>query len=156
MALAEVLQRMTRFDRCLVLVLALAAGLGAAITVAQHLQSGHMEFFRYMVDRLREFGAPHIKVFGGGGGTITPEEIEALMAYGVERIYHPHDGMEMGLAAMIDDLPLFSAVATKPQPAPAKQGPSKLEQRLSDLHPDELTQREALQMLYDLKALVQD
>jgi len=67
-------------------------------------QGGHNEFFRYMVDRLREFGAPHIKVFGGGGGTITPEEIEGLMAYGVERIYHPHDGMKLGLEAMIQDL----------------------------------------------------
>ena len=67
-------------------------------------QGGHMEFFRYMVDRLRELGAPHIKVFGGGGGTITPEEIEELMDYGVERIYHPHDGMDLGLEAMIDDV----------------------------------------------------
>ncbi len=67
-------------------------------------QGGHMEFFRYMVDRLQELGAPHIKVFGGGGGTITPEEIEELMEYGVERIYHPHDGMNLGLEAMIVDL----------------------------------------------------
>ncbi len=67
-------------------------------------QGGHNEFFRYMVDRLNELGAPHIKVFGGGGGTITPEEIEDLMNYGVERIYHPHDGMDLGLEAMIDDL----------------------------------------------------
>jgi len=67
-------------------------------------QGGHNEFFRYMIDRLKEFGAGHIRVFGGGGGTITPEEIEALMEYGVERIYHPHDGMELGLEAMIRDL----------------------------------------------------
>ena len=67
-------------------------------------QGGHNEFFRFMVDRLRELDAGHIKVFGGGGGTITPDEIKALMAYGVERIYHPHDGMELGLDAMIDDL----------------------------------------------------
>lgn len=67
-------------------------------------QGGHNEFFKYMIDRLRESGADHIKVFGGGGGTITPDEIEALMAYGVERIYHPHDGMELGLEAMINDL----------------------------------------------------
>jgi methylmalonyl-CoA mutase len=67
-------------------------------------QGGHNEFFRYMIDRLEEHGAGHIKVFGGGGGTITPEEIKALMEYGVERIYHPHDGMEMGLGAMIEDL----------------------------------------------------
>ncbi len=67
-------------------------------------QGGHNEFFRYMVDRLRAFGADHIRVFGGGGGTITPDEIAALMDYGVERIYHPHDGMEMGLEQMIADL----------------------------------------------------
>ena len=67
-------------------------------------QGGHNEYFRYMVDRLAELGASHIKVFGGGGGTITPDEIKALMEYGVERIYHPHDGMELGLEAMIDDL----------------------------------------------------
>jgi methylmalonyl-CoA mutase len=66
-------------------------------------QGGHNEFFRYMVDRLRELGASHIKVFGGGGGTITPEEIAELMEYGVERIYQ-HDGMELGLQAMIEDL----------------------------------------------------
>ena len=67
-------------------------------------QGGHNEFFRYMIDRLAEFGAAHIKVFGGGGGTITPEEITGLMEYGVERIYHPHDGMRMGLEEMIKDL----------------------------------------------------
>jgi methylmalonyl-CoA mutase len=67
-------------------------------------QGGHNEFFRYMIDRLREADAAHIKVFGGGGGTITLEEIEELMRYGVERIYHPHDGMTMGLDDMIDDL----------------------------------------------------
>ena len=67
-------------------------------------QGGHNEFFRYMIDRLRELGAGHIRVFGGGGGTITPEETRELMDYGVERIYHPHDGMELGLDAMIRDL----------------------------------------------------
>ena len=67
-------------------------------------QGGHTEFFRYMIDRLNDLDAGHIRVFGGGGGTITPEEIQDLMAYGVERIYHPHDGMELGLEAMIRDL----------------------------------------------------
>ncbi|MCH7537212.1 MAG: methylmalonyl-CoA mutase family protein [Proteobacteria bacterium] len=67
-------------------------------------QGGHNEFFRYMIDKLKELGAGHIKVFGGGGGTITPDEIKGLMEYGVERIYHPHDGMELGLEAMIRDL----------------------------------------------------
>jgi methylmalonyl-CoA mutase len=67
-------------------------------------QGGHVEYFKYMVDMLKERGAGHIRVFGGGGGTITPEEIRELQAYGVERIYHPNDGMAMGLVAMIEDL----------------------------------------------------
>ena len=67
-------------------------------------QGGHTEYFRYMVDMLRDAGAGHIRVFGGGGGTITPEEIRELEAYGVERIYHPNDGMNMGLLGMITDL----------------------------------------------------
>ncbi|MEM8546858.1 MAG: cobalamin-dependent protein, partial [Pseudomonadota bacterium] len=67
-------------------------------------QGGHNEYFRYMVDMLKEQGAGHIRVFGGGGGTITPDEIAALMDYGVERIYHPNDGMAMGLESMIMDL----------------------------------------------------
>src|SRR5690606_8237623 len=62
------------------------------------------EYLKYMVDMLRERGAGHIKVFAGGGGTITPEEIKELEAYGVERIYHPNDGMHMGLVAMIEDV----------------------------------------------------
>src|SRR5688572_11145795 len=67
-------------------------------------QGGHTEYFKYMIDMLRERGASHIRVFGGGGGTITPEEIAELHAYGVERIYHPNDGMHMGLVAMIEDV----------------------------------------------------
>ncbi len=83
-------------------------------------QGGHMEFFRYMVDRLRELGAPHIKVFGGGGGTITPEEIRELMDYGVERIYHPHDGMTMGLDDMIEDLVRRTREARRETSPPAE------------------------------------
>jgi methylmalonyl-CoA mutase len=67
-------------------------------------QGGHVEYFKYMVDMLKERGAGHIRVFGGGGGTITPEEIRELQAYGVERIYHPNDGMHLGLVAMIQDV----------------------------------------------------
>jgi len=67
-------------------------------------QGGHVEYFKYMVDMLKERGAGHIRVFGGGGGTITPEEIAELQAYGVERIYHPNDGMHMGLVQMIEDV----------------------------------------------------
>lgn len=67
-------------------------------------QGGHVEYFKYMVDMLKERGAEHIRVFGGGGGTITPEEIAELQDYGVERIYHPNDGMKMGLVEMIEDV----------------------------------------------------
>ena len=67
-------------------------------------QGGHVEYLKYMVDMLKERDAGHIKVFAGGGGTITPEEIRELQAYGVERIYHPNDGMHMGLVAMIEDV----------------------------------------------------
>ncbi len=67
-------------------------------------QGGHVEYFKYMVDMLKERGAAHIRVFGGGGGTITPEEIAELQTYGVERIYHPNDGMKMGLVEMIEDV----------------------------------------------------
>lgn len=67
-------------------------------------QGGHVEYFKYMVDMLKERGAGHVRVFGGGGGTITPEEIRELQDYGVERIYHPNDGMKMGLVEMIQDV----------------------------------------------------
>ncbi|MGQ3058072.1 MAG: methylmalonyl-CoA mutase family protein [Nevskia sp.] len=67
-------------------------------------QGGHNEFFKYMVDMLAERGASHIRVFGGGGGTITPEEIAVLHEQGVERIYHPNDGSKLGLVGMIEDL----------------------------------------------------
>lgn len=67
-------------------------------------QGGHNEYFKFMVDLLKETGAEHIKIFGGGGGVILPEEIEELMAYGVTRIYSPDDGRAMGLQGMINDL----------------------------------------------------
>ncbi len=67
-------------------------------------QGGHNEYFKYMFDLLNEKGAGHIKIFGGGGGTILPEEIKELHEYGIERIYHPDDGREMGLQGMINDL----------------------------------------------------
>jgi len=89
-------------------------------------QGGHNEFFRYMIDRLRDLGAPHIRVFGGGGGTITPEEIEALMAYGVERIYHPHDGMQLGLEDMIRDLVARTQAARRSAVSPDSVSADKL------------------------------
>ena len=81
-----------------------------AIAISSY-QGGHVEYFKYMVDMLRERGAGHVRVFGGGGGTITPEEIGELQEYGVERIYHPNDGMHMGLVAMIEDVVRRAAYA---------------------------------------------
>ncbi|MEN9446304.1 MAG: hypothetical protein RL728_816, partial [Bacteroidota bacterium] len=67
-------------------------------------QGGHNEYLKYMHDLLKEKGAPHIKIFAGGGGTILPSEIAELHAYGITRIYHPDDGRAMGLQGMINDL----------------------------------------------------
>ncbi|MFO0470373.1 MAG: fused isobutyryl-CoA mutase/GTPase IcmF [Pseudomonadota bacterium] len=67
-------------------------------------QGGHVEYFRYMVDLLRERGGAHVQVFGGGGGVIVPSEIRALHEYGVARIYSPEDGQRMGLAGMIGEI----------------------------------------------------
>ena len=67
-------------------------------------QGGHMEYFKYMHDLLKEKGAGHIKIFGGGGGVILPDEIKELHEYGITRIYSPDDGRELGLQGMINDL----------------------------------------------------
>ena len=75
-------------------------------------QGGHNEYFKYIYDLLREKNAPQIKIFGGGGGVILPEEIKDLMDYGIDRIYSPDDGRELGLQGMIDDLVKKSDFAT--------------------------------------------
>ena len=67
-------------------------------------QGGHVEYFKYMVDLLKERGGAHIQVFGGGGGVIVPPEIRELQAYGVTRIFSPEDGQRMGLAGMIGEM----------------------------------------------------
>ncbi|MCW3073289.1 MAG: methylmalonyl-CoA mutase [Flaviaesturariibacter sp.] len=74
---------------------------GIAIT---SYQGGHVEFFKYMKDLLEENGCGHIKIFGGGGGTILPSEIDELHQYGITRIYSPDDGRKMGLEGMIEDV----------------------------------------------------
>jgi isobutyryl-CoA mutase len=74
-----------------------------AIAVSSY-QGGHMEYFRYMRQLLDERGAQHVRIFGGGGGVIVPHEIEALEQSGVERIYSPEDGRNLGLQGLIDDL----------------------------------------------------
>ena len=74
-----------------------------AIAVSSY-QGGHVEYFKYMVDMLRERGAGEVQVFGGGGGVIIPEEVRDLHAHGVSRIYSPEDGRTLGLRGMIDDM----------------------------------------------------
>lgn len=74
-----------------------------AIAITSY-QGGHMEFFKYMYDLLREKKSPQIKIFGGGGGTILPDEINELHRYGIARIYSPDDGRALGLQGMINDL----------------------------------------------------
>ncbi|MFT4179176.1 MAG: methylmalonyl-CoA mutase family protein, partial [Thermomonas sp.] len=85
-------------------------------------QGGHVEYLKYMVDMLKARDAAHIRVFAGGGGTITPEEIRELEAYGVERIYHPNDGMKMGLVEMIEDVVRRAGAARLPVDTPHKVG----------------------------------
>ena len=67
-----------------------------AVAISSY-QGGHLEFFRYLVDLLREAGAGHVRVYGGGGGVISPDEVESLHDYGVTRIFRPEDGQRMGL-----------------------------------------------------------
>jgi methylmalonyl-CoA mutase len=86
-----------------------------AIAITSY-QGGHVEFFKYMKDLLEENGCGHIRIFGGGGGTILPQEIKELHDYGITRIYSPDDGRKMGLEGMIED------VITKCTPQPVDQG----------------------------------
>ncbi len=86
-----------------------------AIAVSSY-QGGHVEYFRYLVDQLAELNAAHIRVFGGGGGVIIPEEIQQLHDYGVARIYSPQDGLKLGLQGMIDDMVQRAAAVSMPVP----------------------------------------
>ncbi len=81
-------------------------------------QGGHVEYFKYMVDLLRQRGGAHVQVFGGGGGVIVPAEIRELQDYGVGRIYSPEDGQRMGLQGMIGEMVMRSDVDLSPH-APA-------------------------------------
>ncbi|HEY0899080.1 MAG TPA: methylmalonyl-CoA mutase family protein, partial [Sphingobacteriaceae bacterium] len=83
---------------------------GIAIT---SYQGGHIEYFKYMFDLLKQRGAAHIKIFGGGGGVILPTEIEELHQYGISRIYSPDDGRHMGLQGMINDMLMQCDFPTK-------------------------------------------
>jgi len=87
---------------------------GIAIT---SYQGGHVEFFKYMIDLLKAGGGDNIKVFGGGGGVIVPEELSELHGYGVSRIYTPEDGQRMGLQGMINEVVEMADVDLPPLPA---------------------------------------
>jgi isobutyryl-CoA mutase len=93
-----------------------------AIAVSSY-QGGHNEYFRYMVDMLREHGAEHIRVVVGGGGTISPAERRALEAYGVERVYGPEEGMRLGLEGMIEDVFGRVRAAQRPELPAGAEGP---------------------------------
>src|SRR5215470_15967316 len=98
---------------------------GIAIT---SYQGGHVEFFKYMKDLLDENGCGHIKIFGGGGGTILPSEIFELHQYGITRIYSPDDGRKMGLEGMIEDLlqqSRISPINSSPSSSPYWNAPSQ-------------------------------
>src|SRR5262249_33190072 len=73
-----------------------------AVCVSSY-QGGHMEYFKFLRDRLNENGGSHIKIFGGGGGTILPSEIETLQKYGITKLYHAEDGQKLGLKGIIRD-----------------------------------------------------
>lgn len=78
-------------------------------------QGGHVEYFKYMKDLLVERGAPHIRIFGGGGGVIIPKEIKELQEYGISGIFSPEDGRKLGLQGMINQILMECDVATEPK-----------------------------------------
>jgi len=86
-----------------------------AVAVSSY-QGGHLEYFRYLIDRLREEGADRVRVYGGGGGVITPREIEELQAYGVARIFSPDDGRRLGLEGMVRTILEECTERTLPRP----------------------------------------
>ena len=93
-------------------------------------QGGHNEYFRYMVDLLKKKDAGHIQVFAGGGGVIVPSEIDELMEYGVNRVYSPDDGRELGLQGMIADMIKradFPLISDDFKPEPAKLIPGSIQ-----------------------------
>src|SRR5687768_15284274 len=107
---------------------------GIAIT---SYQGGHLEFFKYMKDLLDQNGCGHIKIFGGGGGTILPQEIADLHNYGITRIFSPDDGRRMGLEGMIEsvirdcDFHLNGKVIA-PRPGPGKIDVKALSRRITN------------------------
>ena len=101
-------------------------------------QGGHVEYFKYMVDLLRQRGGEHIQVFGGGGGVIVPAEIKELHDYGVARIYSPEDGQRLGLQGMINDM------LSRCDFDPARKDPKTLAQIITALELGVFQDKEAL------------
>jgi methylmalonyl-CoA mutase len=108
-----------------------------AVAVSSY-QGGHMEFFSYLVRRLAEAGVPQVRVYGGGGGTIAPAEIEALERSGVARIFSPEDGRTLGLDGMIDAIVRECRAARRARDADPAQGLESLAGRLSPARPLEI------------------
>ena len=94
-----------------------------AIAVSSY-QGGHMEYFKYLIDELKREHASDIAVVVGGGGTIAPEEVKELEAYGVERVYRPEDGQQLGLEGMIGDI-LQRVRRRQPPPLELQPGPTR-------------------------------
>lgn len=113
-------------------------------------QGGHLEYFRYLVDSLAEAGAGHVRVFGGGGGTITHAEIAELEGAGVERLYHPDDGLKLGLTGMIEDLVARTHAArrqaTVPEALPAAADDASVGRLLSAIEDGVLTHDDAARL----------
>jgi methylmalonyl-CoA mutase len=101
-----------------------AAGGRAGHRGVSSYQGGHVEYFKYMVDLLRQRGGAHVQVFGGGGGVIVPAEIRELQDYGVARIYSPEDGQRMGLAGMIGEMVMRCDVDLTPHARRSRTWPS--------------------------------
>ena len=122
---------------------------GIAVT---SYQGGHIEFFKYMKDLLDENGCGHIKIFGGGGGTILPREIEELQAYGISKIYSPDDGRTMGLEGMLEDVikrcghPLTHLGET----------PENIEKHTAESNGNGYTKKFALGEWHDIKKIATD
>lgn len=106
---------------------------GIAIT---SYQGGHVEYFKYIYDLLKERGCGHIKIVGGGGGTILPTEIDELHAYGITRIYSPDDGRKLGLQGMINDV---LRRCDFPTWAPSKIAIPTIDDEPEELQPDEIS-----------------